>query len=108
MDAGRGSEALTDAPASPLSPGRAPRRTGRWPGSSLRLSEIEPGGAVDTYTADPEIETDLINLDFDRERRLIGIEVLSASRHLPPELISQATPPGRQRHDCPRAATRVL
>lgn len=32
----------------------------------------------------------MINLDFDREGRLIGIEVLSASRSLPPELLAEA------------------
>jgi uncharacterized protein YuzE len=61
----------------------------------IYFREIEIGGAVYTYPAKTEIETDMINLDFDREGRLIGIEVLSASRHLPPELIAQATPPGQ-------------
>ena len=61
----------------------------------IYLREIETGGAAYTYPARPEIETDMINLDFDREGRLIGIEVLSASRHLPAELITQATPPGQ-------------
>jgi uncharacterized protein YuzE len=63
--------------------------------AKIYLREIEFGGAVYTYTAKPEIETDMINLDFDREGRLIGIEVLSASRHLPPELIAEAQPPGQ-------------
>jgi uncharacterized protein YuzE len=61
----------------------------------IYLREIEPGGAVYTYTAEPAIETDMINLDFDGEGRLIGIEVLSASRHLPSELIALAQPPGQ-------------
>jgi uncharacterized protein YuzE len=61
----------------------------------IYLREIEAGGAVYTYLAEPEIQTDMINLDFDREGRLIGIEVLSASLHLPPELIARATPPGQ-------------
>jgi uncharacterized protein YuzE len=61
----------------------------------IYLREIEAGGAVYTYLAKPEIETDMINLDFDREGRLIGIEVLSASHHLPRELIAQAPPPGQ-------------
>jgi uncharacterized protein YuzE len=61
----------------------------------IYLREIEVGGSVYTYLAEPEIKTDMINLDFDREGRLIGIEVLSASRHLPPELIAQAAPPGQ-------------
>ena len=61
----------------------------------IYLREIEPGGSAYTYIAEPEIRTDMINLDFDRDGRLIGIEVLSASRHLPVELIDQATPPGQ-------------
>jgi uncharacterized protein YuzE len=61
----------------------------------ISFREIEPGGAAYTYPARPEIETDMINLDFDRDGRLIGIEVLSASRHLPPELLADATPPGQ-------------
>jgi uncharacterized protein YuzE len=61
----------------------------------IYLREVEAGGVVYTYSATPEIETDMINLDFDREGRLVGIEVLSASRHLPPELIGQARAPGQ-------------
>jgi uncharacterized protein YuzE len=61
----------------------------------IYFREIEPGGAVYTYEAEPEIETDMIHLDFDRDARLISIEVLSASRHLPPELIARAGPSGQ-------------
>jgi uncharacterized protein YuzE len=61
----------------------------------IYLREIEAGGAAYTYAARPEIETDMINLDFDRDGRLIGIEILSASRHLPPQLLAEAQPPGQ-------------
>jgi uncharacterized protein YuzE len=54
------------------------------------LARIEPGGVKMTYTCDP-IETNAeINLDFDASGRLIGIEVLGASRTLPPELLREA------------------
>lgn len=56
----------------------------------IYLREIGPGEASYTFIAEPEIETDMINLDFDDDRRLIGIEVLSASRHLPPEVLANA------------------
>jgi uncharacterized protein YuzE len=52
--------------------------------------DILAGDAVRTYPCDP-IEVDgMINLDFDRDGRLIGIEVLGAKNKLPPELLRQA------------------
>jgi len=56
----------------------------------IYLREIRKGDASYTLIAEPEIDTDMINLDFDKDARLIGIEVLSASRHLPPELLANA------------------
>lgn len=49
-------------------------------------SEIRAGEVANTYTCDPA-EAGMINLDFDEEGRLLGIEVLSASKVLPPELL---------------------
>jgi uncharacterized protein YuzE len=72
----------------------------------IYLREIEPGGVDDTYMADPEVATDMINLDFDRDGRLIGIEVLSASRQLPPELIARRSRLVR-RHNSTLAQARV-
>ena len=46
-------------------------------------------GAVAT-TVDGAGEAASVNLDFDREGRLLGIEVLAASRWLPGEVIEQA------------------
>ena len=52
----------------------------------LYLVPIEPGGAKKTYSCDPDEVGGMINLDFDGEGRLIGIEVLDAS-HLLPERV---------------------
>lgn len=41
-----------------------------------------------TYCCDPAEVAGQIHLDFDGEGRLIGIEVLQASKKLPPYLIS--------------------
>lgn len=52
--------------------------------------EIWLGNAAKTYPCDP-IEVDgMINLDFNWEGKLIGIEVLGASTKLPPELLQLA------------------
>ena len=48
----------------------------------IYLTHIKPGGAKKTYSCDPR-ETGEINLDFDGCRRLIGIEILDASKKLP-------------------------
>jgi uncharacterized protein YuzE len=49
---------------------------------------IEPGGVRETISATPEI-----NLDFDSEGRLIGIELLAADK-LHPLLAAMAQSPG--------------
>lgn len=52
-------------------------------------TDIAAGGVARTYSCDPlEIEGE-INLDFDAGGRLIGIEVLDASKKLPRELLEQ-------------------
>lgn len=43
---------------------------------------IPPGAAVSTHVCDAGIEGG-IHLDFDKDGRLLGIEVLNASRVLP-------------------------
>lgn len=50
------------------------------------VHEISAGGVARTYPCDPN-EAGMINLDFDHEGRLVGIEVLGASQLLPPELL---------------------
>ncbi|MHB0915648.1 MAG: DUF2283 domain-containing protein [Thermoleophilia bacterium] len=54
----------------------------------IYLREIEAGGSVKTYPCDPLEVDGMINLDFDKEGRLVGIEVLGASNKLPPEVIN--------------------
>jgi uncharacterized protein YuzE len=53
-------------------------------------AQIEAGGVAKTYPCDPLEVGGEINLDFDAEGRLIGIEVLDASKKLPPELLDLA------------------
>jgi uncharacterized protein YuzE len=45
----------------------------------------------DTYGCDPEEVGGQIHLDFDKEGRLIGIEVLDASQKLPPAVLKSAS-----------------
>lgn len=52
--------------------------------------EIEPGGVKKTYPCDPIEVKGMINLDFDEEGRLVGIEVLGAKNKLPKELLEKA------------------
>jgi uncharacterized protein YuzE len=54
------------------------------------VDEIGAGGVAKTYPCDPT-EVGMINLDFDREGRLLGIEVLGASKVLPLELLKEGS-----------------
>lgn len=52
-------------------------------------ADIEAGEVAKTYPCDPlEVEGE-INLDFDAQGRLIGIEVLDASKKLPREVVER-------------------
>jgi uncharacterized protein YuzE len=51
-----------------------------------------PGSVVQTYACDPVQVAGMINLDFDKDGRLLGIEVLGASAKLLPELLAAALP----------------
>lgn len=54
----------------------------------IDLREDSVGSAIDyTYCCDPSIVDGQIHLDFDGGGRLVGIEVLQASRKLPSELL---------------------
>lgn len=50
------------------------------------VDNIGVGGVAKTYCCDPLEVNGQINLDFDLEDRLIGIEVLGASKSLPKQL----------------------
>ncbi|MFN7963321.1 MAG: DUF2283 domain-containing protein [Thermoanaerobaculia bacterium] len=54
------------------------------------VDEIQPGGVSWTYPCDPSDVAGQINLDFDSEGRLLGIEVLNASKRLPDNLLKSA------------------
>lgn len=49
--------------------------------------EIRAGGVAKTYMCDPLEVGGMIHLDFDGMGRLIGIEVLDASKLLPPDVL---------------------
>jgi uncharacterized protein YuzE len=55
----------------------------------IYLRPIEPGGAVRQETVTGVAEGNVL-LDFDRDGRLIGIEILEASRFLPVNVIAAA------------------
>lgn len=54
------------------------------------LREIQKSEVENTYPCDVRELGFELNLDFDSSGRLVGIEVQSASRHLPESLINQA------------------
>jgi len=54
------------------------------------IDEIGAGGVARTYLCDPQDIGGMINLDFDSKGRLVGVEILDASKLLPEELLSQA------------------
>lgn len=54
--------------------------------------DIGTGGVAQTYACDPDEIGGMINLDFDAGGRVIGVEVLDASKLLPPEVLALATP----------------
>jgi len=53
----------------------------------IYLTKIAAGGVKRTYCCDPSEVGGTINLDFDDDGCLLGIEILSASKKLPTELI---------------------
>ena len=61
-------------------------------GAMIYLREIEPGGAKHNVPiwAEEGITAGDVILDFDGEGRLIGIEVLNASKTLPAEVLASA------------------
>lgn len=55
------------------------------------IDGIEAGGVENMYCCDPLEVNGQIHLDFDKQGKLIGIEVLDASRLLPEALLSTAS-----------------
>lgn len=50
------------------------------------------GRVAKTYSCDPSEVGGIVNLDFDKDGVLMGIEVLDASKKLPPEFLAKAIP----------------
>jgi uncharacterized protein YuzE len=55
------------------------------------VPEIEVGGAARTVPVDGGEDPWMVNLDVDSDGRIIGIEVLDASRRLPLALLAERT-----------------
>lgn len=55
----------------------------------IYFARIDPGGVEFTYLCNLKFEG-MINLDFNKENQLLGIEVLNASRRLPKEILDSA------------------
>lgn len=56
----------------------------------LDEKDIEIGWVSKTYTCDPSEINGMINLDFDKENHLGGIEVMDASKKLPKYILDLA------------------
>ena len=54
------------------------------------VGQIAKGGVHRTYSCDPAEIGGMINLDFDYSGRLIGMEILDASKRLPEDLLKEA------------------
>lgn len=48
---------------------------------------ISAGGVARTISIDPQANAGMVNLDLDDRGRILGLEVLDASKLLPPELL---------------------
>ena len=57
------------------------------------LDKIEPGSAKKTYLCDPLEIGGMINLDFDKDGKLLGVEILDASKFLPQSVLEKADKP---------------
>jgi uncharacterized protein YuzE len=57
---------------------------------AVYIALTSPRDVEKTYPCDPRKVGGEINLDFDSSGRLLGIEVMDASRHLTPDLLQEA------------------
>jgi uncharacterized protein YuzE len=62
----------------------------------IYLTAISPGQVASTYPCPPSEVSGQIQLDFDAEGRLVGIEVLDASKFLPPDVLDAARTMGQR------------
>lgn len=56
----------------------------------IYFREIGPGEVSSTYPCNPLEVNGMINLDFDKDGMLIGIEVIDASKKLPSSVLESA------------------
>lgn len=56
----------------------------------IYLEEIQAGGVDRTVPVDPSEISGMINLDFGKDGKLLGIEVLDASRFLSEQVLIQS------------------
>jgi uncharacterized protein YuzE len=54
----------------------------------IYLKEVRSGGVARTVCVDPIDIGGMVNLDLDDDGVIVGIEVIDASRKLPPELLT--------------------
>ncbi len=57
----------------------------------IYFKDIPPGGVAYVYSCDEDKVGEMINLDFDKDGILLGIEVLGASKKLPAEVLNSAS-----------------
>ena len=60
---------------------------------TIYLTEIRPGDVAGHSVVDRMMDRASVILEFDQENRLIGIELLGASRALPPDALETAETP---------------
>ena len=53
---------------------------------------IDPGGAPHSHICDLELHEGAVILLFSPDDRLVGLEILGASRVLPPEILARSAP----------------
>lgn len=56
----------------------------------IHLVDIPPGSVAETYICDTDASAAAVSLDFDKDGRLVGIEVSPASIGLPMDLLDKA------------------
>ena len=56
------------------------------------VDDIGPGGVDRTYLCDPDEVGGMVNIDLDRDGRILGVEVLTASALLPAEVLAKVDP----------------
>ena len=56
----------------------------------IYFADIGPGEVSFTYPCNPKEVKGMINLDFSKDGKLIGVEVIGATKKLPREILESA------------------